>query len=216
MGVQITNEMIAAAQAAQAKHGIPASITLAQITLESGGKYQGGLSALAYNYNNLFGQKAGKNEAGITLQTGEYGSNGYYTTSAKFRVYDSVNQSIMEHGEKWGTSRVGQQASVEDYAKALKAKGYATDPQYAEKLISIIDRDNLRQYDTVQTGTAVDTVETLSVQQTGFLQEQAEEAAKDIASPVLTVILAITVAVLGVWFMYKAFITGTGKEGKTA
>ena len=215
MGVQITNEMIAAAQAAQVQYGIPASITLAQITLESGGKNKGGLSALAYQYNNLFGQKATSSEAGVTLGTAEYGSSGYYQTSAKFRVYDSFTESIMEHGEKWGTDRVGSHDTIEQYANALKAKGYATDPQYAEKLLSIIERDNLQQYDTV-TGSESVTAETLTATNTGWIAQQAEEAAKDIASPVLTVVLAVVVAVLGVWFMYKAFMTGTGKEGGKA
>ena len=212
MGVQITKEMIAGAQAAQAQYGIPASITLAQITLESGGNYEGGLSALAYQYNNLFGQKAGKSESGVTLGTAEYGNSGYYTTSAKFRVYDSFTESILEHGQKWGTSRVGQQESIEDYANALKAAGYATDPQYANKLLSIIERDNLEQYDTL-TGTQTTGG---TVVHTGWVADQVEETAKDIASPVLTFVLAAAIAVLGIWFLVKAFMNGTGKEGTKA
>lgn len=208
MGVQITNEMITGAQAAQQQYGIPASVTLGQIMLESGGSNKGGLSALAYQYNNLFGQKAGKSEAGVTLGTAEYSDNGYYTTSARFRVYDNFTESILEHGEKWGTSRVGTHDSIESYIDGLLAEGYATDPQYKAKLLSIIERDNLTQYDTY-TGS----VTTETVTQTGWVAEQVEEAAKDVASPVLTFVLAAVVAVLGVWFMYKAFMTGTRKEG---
>ena len=59
----ITIEMINGAIGSEKKYGVPASVILAQIILESGGKYPGNLSQMAYEIHNLFGIK-GKGPAG--------------------------------------------------------------------------------------------------------------------------------------------------------
>ena len=53
----ITSDMVIGSIEAHEKYGVYASVTLAQIILESGGDYPGGLSALAYECHNLFGMK---------------------------------------------------------------------------------------------------------------------------------------------------------------
>ena len=55
MAIQLTSEMIQAAQQNEKKYGVPASITLGQIILESSGSYEGGMSKLAAKAKNLFG-----------------------------------------------------------------------------------------------------------------------------------------------------------------
>lgn len=153
MGVTLTNDMINGAIATQEKYGVPASVTLAQIKLESGGSNPGGLSTLAYNDNNLFGIKAGSGWDGktSTYKTTEYGSNGYYTTSASFRSYNNVGESIDDHGKLLSSplyaNKTNGVTNVEDYVKAI-AGTYATDPNYASKLLNIINSDNLKQYDS--------------------------------------------------------------------
>ena len=67
MGVTLTQEMIKGAQESEQKYGVPASVTLAQIMQESGGTNKGGLSTLAYKYNNLFGVTAGSSWSGQTV-----------------------------------------------------------------------------------------------------------------------------------------------------
>ena len=153
MGVQLTQEMINGAITAQEKYGVPASVTLGQILLESGGSYPGGMSVLAYNHNNLFGIKAGSNWNGktVSLNTTEYNSVGQrYTTKAKFRSYNSVAESIDDHGKLLAspiyTNKTKGTTNLNDYVQAMGSV-YATSPTYASTLMSVINQNNLTQYD---------------------------------------------------------------------
>lgn len=123
--------------------GIPASITIAQAALETGW-------GSSVKGNNLFGIKG----EGITWETREFVDNEWITTVEGFRTYPSWEESIRDHGlfltER---SRYAGVIGEEDYrtaARALQEAGYATDPQYAQKLISIIERWNLSAYDSVE------------------------------------------------------------------
>ena len=125
------------------RHHIPASITLAQGLLESGA----GKGDLVRKGNNHFGIKCG----------GDWdGRRTYHDDDARgecFRVYDSAFDSYEDHSLFLrGRSRYQSlfQLKITDYkgwARGLKAAGYATDPQYAQKLIDIIQLYQLDQYD---------------------------------------------------------------------
>ena len=125
------------------RHHIPASITLAQGLLESGA----GKGDLVRKGNNHFGIKCG----------GDWdGRRTYHDDDARgecFRVYDSAFDSYEDHSLFLrGRSRYQSlfQLKITDYkgwACGLKAAGYATDPQYAQKLIDIIQLYQLDQYD---------------------------------------------------------------------
>lgn len=149
MAVTLTDEMIKGAQATQEKYGVPASITLGQIMLESGGSYSGGLSALAYKYNNLFGMKGSGTSGSVVMSTREEGQG---TVNAKFASYNSVADSIEAHGQLLATDRYTQYTknatTVREYAEGIKKGGYATDSSYVDKLMSIIESNNLTQYDS--------------------------------------------------------------------
>lgn len=152
MTVKLTQEMINGALQAQQKYGVPASVTLAQIIKESGGKYEGGLSGLAYNYNNLFGVKSGSswNGASVALPTTEYKNGSAYKTTANFRIYNSIAESIDDHGRLLNTttytSKTAGAKNLEEYVKAMGTV-YATDPNYSNSLLQIINDNNLTQYD---------------------------------------------------------------------
>lgn len=135
------------------------SLTMAQGILESGW----GTSKLAQpSYNNNFGIKYNKDEdAGKykydMFDTKEWDKSigDYITIKAPFRVYDSLDASVLDH-TKFFTStpaRVTRYAKVvgeRDYVRACRAvrlAGYATDPLYDTKLINIINQYNLVQYD---------------------------------------------------------------------
>ncbi|AEJ23985.1 glycoside hydrolase family 73 protein [Weissella koreensis] len=140
------------AQDIQTQTGIRASISIAQAGLES----DWGKSTLAYKYNNFFGVKASSGMQSIDLSTSEYIDNKWVQVKAPFRVYSSWQASMEDHADLLlkGTTdnpnryaRVVSGSNVEESAQALVDGGYATDPDYAVKLIDIIKTYNLTQYD---------------------------------------------------------------------
>jgi len=131
------------------KYGIPASITLAQGMLES----NWGRSDLAVKANNHFGIKCGNDWTGPTFswEDDEY-KNGSIIKSC-FRVYDSVSESFDDHSAFLSKKRYRflYDYDVYDYkswAKGLVKAGYATDPKYANKLIFIIEKYSLYEFDS--------------------------------------------------------------------
>lgn len=113
---------------------IPASITMAQALLESAA----GQSQLSREANNHFGIKCG----------GAWMGEGYYmdddSAGECFRVYPDAARSFVDHSEFLQKPRYKSlyELSVEDYrgwAVRIRECGYATDPNYANKLIRIIE-----------------------------------------------------------------------------
>lgn len=132
------------------KSGVLASLTIAQAILESGW----GISELAQNANALFGIKADSRWSGkaYSKETQEcYDGVNYTTVTALFRAYGSWDESIADHSTFLLTgSRYAAVIGEKDYktaCKAIKAAGYATAPDYAEKLISLIESYGLTAYD---------------------------------------------------------------------
>lgn len=125
------------------QYGIPASITLGQGILESGAG-TGPLSVIA---NNHFGIKCHNEWTGPSVLYDDDAAN------ECFRKYEQAGESYRDHSLFLTTrSRYASLFNLpkDDYkqwAKGLKAAGYATDPKYPEKLISIIERYQLHQYD---------------------------------------------------------------------
>ncbi|MFU1796956.1 glucosaminidase domain-containing protein [Paenibacillus azoreducens] len=140
---------------------VAASLTIAQAALESAW----GGSGLTVKANNLFGIK-GKGPAGsCTMRTKEYVNGKQIEIDAAFRAYHNWGESINDHsklvlnGVSWDRNKykgvIGKRGA--DAARAIAAAGYATDPKYAQKLISIMNEYNLYQYDEpVKPGTVKD------------------------------------------------------------
>ncbi len=131
------------AQDQQKLHKIPASITLAQGLLESGN----GNSRLATEGNNHFGIKC-SNWTGEKIYVDDDQKNDC------FRKYGEAKDSYEDHSVFLQKTRYASlfELEISDYkawAKGLKAAGYATHPQYAEKLIDLIEKLKLTQYDIV-------------------------------------------------------------------
>lgn len=127
------------------RSGVPASITLAQGILESGS----GTSRLAVEGNNHFGIKCGPMWEGKSMKADDD------KPDECFRVYDSAEDSFRDHSD---FLRYQDRYSflfdlyVTDYkgwAIGLKKAGYATDPEYPSKLISIIERYELYNLDFI-------------------------------------------------------------------
>lgn len=129
-----------------------ASVMIAQAILETG--Y--GQSALSQApYYNLFGVKGD----GVVLETLEHLDGSYVTVKDGFAVYDSYYSSMVDYvdvllytsfdGENQYYSQVFKRntSSYVDAVNALTGT-YATDPNYGNALISVIQTYNLTAYDT--------------------------------------------------------------------
>ena len=123
--------------------GIPASITLSQALLES----NNGNSRLAIEAKNHFG---------IKCHSSWKGKKVYKDDDKKhecFRKYKHVLASYKDHSNflvRYKRYAFLFQYKTTDYkkwAKGLKKAGYATNPSYANRLINLIERYKLYQYD---------------------------------------------------------------------
>ena len=140
------------------RSGIPASITLAQGILESGN----GLSELAKKSNNHFGIKCHGTWTGEKV---------YHDDDAKgecFRAYKEVRHSYKDHsdflvrGSRYEFLFELDPTDYKGWAKGLKKAGYATAPDYADKLIRIIEESDLQQFDKTTYTPMVDYQDTVS------------------------------------------------------
>lgn len=141
-----------AAQASMHSTRIPASFVIAEAALESAW----GDSLLAKKGMNLFGVKADASWKGptLTMQTREFLHGAWCVVPALWRKYDDWLGCINDHAEFLiANPRYRSAFSATDgeaFAQAVAAAGYATDPLYAQKLISIMRMHNLKQYDTLE------------------------------------------------------------------
>lgn len=120
----------------QDRYGIPYGVCLAQAALETGwGRYVKG--------NNYFGIKG----RGQDFATHEYVNGEKVYVVDSFRAYKSMEDSFDDYGRFLSTQPRYADAfktnSPEEFAKELQRAGYATDPEYANKLILIMRRWNL-------------------------------------------------------------------------
>lgn len=131
------------AQSNMKEYGIPASIILAQGILESG--Y--GNSDLARHANNHFGIKC------HSTWTGAKHFKDDDKKDECFRSYDSAMDSYRDHalflknGKRYASLFALDQSDYKAWAHGLKNAGYATNPKYAQKLITVIEDNQLYQYD---------------------------------------------------------------------
>lgn len=133
------------AQKLQKTHSILPSLTIAQAILES----NWGKSAIG---TNLFGIKAGSSWKGKVqlVWTTEYENGVRIKIQANFRDYDSLDDSIADHAKLLKLKRYTKVREAKDYKTAcveIQKAGYATDPNYAVKLISLIENYRLFDYD---------------------------------------------------------------------
>lgn len=111
-----------------------------------------------YNYDNMNKAKL----KGELISYEPYGDKFKCQVIAKFRAYNNYTEALKDHlsflkGDRYQKAGVLNATTPEDYANALYKAGYATDPNYASKIISIVDRYNLRQYDKKENPKPVET-----------------------------------------------------------
>lgn len=124
------------------------SVAAAQAALES----SWGKSDLSIKANNLFGVKAVSGQASVSMPTQEADRNGnFYWINGSFAKYDSWNHSILSYGKLLGTaSHYAAVPGLRDPRAQITAiirGGYASDPTYVQKIVSIISSNGLRAWD---------------------------------------------------------------------
>ncbi|KGJ91398.1 flagellar assembly peptidoglycan hydrolase FlgJ [Colwellia psychrerythraea] len=137
--------LIEPAQKVQKTLGVPFEVVIAQAALETGWgqkmiKKQDGDSS-----NNLFNIKADSRWAGdkITKDTLEFEQGAMIKKSEPFRTYQSLSDSVDDYINFLSTSERYQDAlqdsgNVEHFLQGLQKAGYATDPQYADKILGTL------------------------------------------------------------------------------
>lgn len=150
MNTQDFIDLIGPAALASAKaSGVPASFTVAEAALESGW----GESLLARQGKNLFGVKADPAWQGdvLTLNTREFLHGTWVMVPARWRKYTDWQTCMDDHAAFLQQNRRYAPCFActtgAAFAQAVAQAGYATDPDYAAKLTSIIDQHQLAELD---------------------------------------------------------------------
>lgn len=126
------------------RYNLLPSVCIAQAALESGwGRYTIG------EYN-LFGRKAVDGDKSILVATQECYNGEWQNMSAAFKDYDSLEDAIEDYcillTEESVYAPCLEQTTVEDFVNTL-GPIYATDPDYAYKIMQTINASELQQYD---------------------------------------------------------------------
>ena len=174
--VKVTTEMVLAyiekyksiAKADMIDYKIPASITLGQGILESGA----GTGPLSIQANNHFGIKCHKEWNGPSVK--------YDDDSEQecFRKYTEPSESYRDHSlfltsrDRYSNLFKLEKNDYKGWAQGLKDAGYATDPAYPTKLIALIERYQLHQYDAEVLG--IDYVPTVAADGSKHIVEKGD------------------------------------------
>ncbi len=159
------------------KTGIPASITLAQGLLESGI----GNSSLAKEGKNHFGIKCHTDWTGKTMLLDDDAPN------ECFRVYPSAEASYIDHSmflttkPRYSNLFLIPKENYQDWARGLKTAGYATNPQYAEILIGLIEKHKLYELDQEEIPTNIEEIRLAEVEK--WKKEQQHDKPIAVSQP---------------------------------
>ena len=147
------------AQREASQYGVPASVAIAQSVLESGW----GASTLTTQGKNYFGIKCPSNgdpaAAGSPYVSGclakpSYEYPGPVLITSYFRTYASAQNSFLDHGYLLSTrtryaAAFRYTTNPDQFVREVAAAGYATDPSYADLVVSIMKSYNLYRFDSV-------------------------------------------------------------------
>lgn len=137
-----------AAQACMRATGIPASFTLAQAALESGW----GAKAPGCN---LFGVKADKGWRGpvVMVSTHEVIAGKRIGMDDAFRCYKNYGEALADRAEFFRRNpryaRCWKETTGHGWAREVALAGYATAPDYAARLIAVMDGRSMTRYDVL-------------------------------------------------------------------
>jgi flagellar protein FlgJ len=134
------------AEQASRETGIPAKFMLGQAALESGWGRKEIVSADGQPSHNLFGIKATSGWKGKVVEatTTEYTNGVPHSKREKFRAYDSYAEGFRDYAKMLSKNPryggvIANSQDATSFAHGLQRAGYATDPNYANKLANIIN-----------------------------------------------------------------------------
>lgn len=144
------DRMLPHAMQASEASGVPLQLMLGQAALESGWGKREIRMADGSNSYNLFGIKANSDWNGkvAEVMTTEYKNGVPSKQVEKFRAYSSYAEAFQDYAELLSNNPryanvLKLDGNAVGMAQALQKAGYATDPKYADKLASVMDRINL-------------------------------------------------------------------------
>lgn len=147
--LNFVSSLLPQAQAIAQRLGVSARMIIAQAALETGwGQHGVGSGSTVASSHNLFGIKASGDSASTTATTTEYIDGRPQQVTASFRRYDSDAAALQGYADLIsGSPRyqavAGSGDDAERFAGALQRAGYATDPNYAQKLVAVADSPHL-------------------------------------------------------------------------
>lgn len=134
-------------------YGVRPSLVMAQAALES----DYGQNLLAVKYHNLFAVFAQPGNKPVTLKYKRYFVNEWQTEIGQFAVYKSWDDAIYDYFDLLKSGKIRNSEGAYDVmvsnkgykkpAQALQDMGFSSDPNYASKLIAIIEENDLTTYD---------------------------------------------------------------------
>ena len=143
---EFVSRLLPFAMQASRTSGIPPQLMLGQAALESGWGKREIRMADGSNSFNLFGIKAneGWNGKVAEVMTTEYKNGVAYKQVEKFRAYSSYTEAFQDYASLISNNpryaEVLQQDDLNGMAQAIQKAGYATDPGYADRLVSIMGK----------------------------------------------------------------------------
>jgi len=150
---EFVDTMMPMAEAAAKRLGVDPKYLVAQAALETGWGKHMVKQADGSNSNNLFGIKShGWDGGSAPAVTQEFVNGKAVTETAKFRTYDSFADSFhdyvnfLQSNDRYDKA-LSTNGNSERFMQGLQQAGYATDPQYARKVIQIAR--NMNTYQTV-------------------------------------------------------------------
>lgn len=148
---QFVRQLMPAAKMVASKMGLSPVALIAQAALETGWGKHMMQSGNGSSSNNLFGIKSGRSWQGdkTSANSLEYENGHAVMKRSSFRSYTSVVQSMQDYANLITSSDRYQKAKAvahdpDAYFEELQAAGYATDPQYADKLKRVLRSDALK------------------------------------------------------------------------
>ena len=147
---QFVETLMPIAEKVAAQYGMDPKAIVSQAAVETGwGKFVIH-TADGKSSHNLFGIKANKEWGGeqAVVDTLEFNNGVAQKQKAAFRAYSSIEEAVQDYGRFINSSprysnAVAQASDAKHYTKALQEAGYATDPEYADKIMAVYNSDRL-------------------------------------------------------------------------